>query len=113
MGRIEPAAEANLDQLWHSRLVGEGGAAEDLADKLSMAQLVWLQLNGNITAFLADVPAKRKVVVRFEDGAARFPVGRLALLSTLAFGLCLAGELLERYLFFAAAPASKMPGGIA
>jgi DMSO reductase anchor subunit len=29
-----------------------------------------------------------------------------------AFVLALAGELCERYLFFAAAPASRMPGGV-
>ncbi|WP_437675500.1 DmsC/YnfH family molybdoenzyme membrane anchor subunit [Sorangium sp. So ce131] len=36
----------------------------------------------------------------------------LVLAAGLAFLLCLAGELFERYLFFAAAPASKMPGGL-
>jgi formate dehydrogenase iron-sulfur subunit len=44
---------------------------------------------------------------------AAFPIQLLAVLSALAFGLCLIGEMLERYLFFAAAPASKMPGGVA
>jgi Fe-S-cluster-containing dehydrogenase component/DMSO reductase anchor subunit len=40
---------------------------------------------------------------------------RIALLVVCgaAFLLCLAGEILERYLFFAAAPASRMPGQIA
>lgn len=59
------------------------------------------------------LPTLGLMAVRFGDDAARFPVGLLAVLATLAFGLCLAGELLERYLFFASAPASKMPGGIA
>jgi DMSO reductase anchor subunit len=59
------------------------------------------------------LPALGLVAVRFVGPAATFPVGRLAVLATMAFALCLAGELLERYLFFAAAPASKMPGGIA
>jgi DMSO reductase anchor subunit len=36
----------------------------------------------------------------------------VAVLAVLVFVLCLAGELAERYLFFAAAPASKMPGGL-
>jgi DMSO reductase anchor subunit len=36
--------------------------------------------------------------------------GRAA--STIMFVLLLAGELIERYLFFRAAPASRMPGGI-
>jgi DMSO reductase anchor subunit len=36
----------------------------------------------------------------------------IAVLVVAAFVLCLAGELCERYLFFAAAPASKMPGGL-
>jgi Fe-S-cluster-containing dehydrogenase component/DMSO reductase anchor subunit len=42
------------------------------------------------------------------DGGA--PVVAAAIAAALA---ALAGEILERYLFFAAAPASKMPGGIA
>ena len=29
-----------------------------------------------------------------------------------AFGLCLLGELLERYLFFTAVVSQKMPGGV-
>jgi hypothetical protein len=33
-------------------------------------------------------------------------------LSATALGLLVAGELFERYLFFRAAPASRMPGGI-
>jgi len=36
----------------------------------------------------------------------------VAVLAVLVFVLSLAGELCERYLFFAAAPASKMPGGL-
>ena len=32
--------------------------------------------------------------------------------SALLFGACLAGELLERYLFFTACAAPRMPGGI-
>jgi formate dehydrogenase iron-sulfur subunit len=44
---------------------------------------------------------------------AAFPFVWLTIISALAFGLCLCGELLERYLFFATAPASKMPGAIA
>jgi DMSO reductase anchor subunit len=43
---------------------------------------------------------------------APFPILALTILSVLAFALSLAGELLERHLFFAAAPASKMPGSI-
>jgi hypothetical protein len=33
-------------------------------------------------------------------------------LALVLLGLVLAGELLERYLFFRAAPASRMPGGL-
>jgi formate dehydrogenase iron-sulfur subunit len=42
------------------------------------------------------------------------PVSRAALvtLAAASFALCLVGELLERFMFFAAAPASKMPGGV-
>lgn len=36
----------------------------------------------------------------------------LMTMAVVAFLFCLVGELLERYLFFAAAPASKMPGGL-
>jgi Fe-S-cluster-containing dehydrogenase component/DMSO reductase anchor subunit len=36
-----------------------------------------------------------------------------ASLALLAFGLCVAGELLERYLFFTAVVPEKMPGGLA
>ena len=41
-----------------------------------------------------------------------YPVGALTAIAAVAIALSLAGELLERYLFFAAAPASRMPGGI-
>ena len=44
---------------------------------------------------------------------AAFPFAWFTIISALAFGLSLCGELLERYLFFATAPASKMPGAIA
>ena len=37
---------------------------------------------------------------------------RCAALTALLFLACLAGELLERYLFFAAVAAPRMPGGI-
>jgi DMSO reductase anchor subunit len=33
-------------------------------------------------------------------------------LALVLLGALLAGELLERYLFFRAAPASRMPGGL-
>ena len=36
-----------------------------------------------------------------------------ALLALMPLVLCLAGELLERYLFFTAVAPAKMPGGIA
>jgi hypothetical protein len=37
---------------------------------------------------------------------------QFVVLTALLFGACLAGELLERYLFFAACAAPQMPGGI-
>jgi formate dehydrogenase iron-sulfur subunit len=46
------------------------------------------------------------------NATAPLPYALLAVLSGLSFGLCLVGELLERFLFFAAAPASRMPGSI-
>ena len=42
-----------------------------------------------------------------------FPFVLLTVLAAVGFALTLGGELLERYLFFATAPASKMPGSIA
>jgi DMSO reductase anchor subunit len=36
----------------------------------------------------------------------------IALTFSLSLMLLLTGELAERYLFFSAAPASRMPGGI-
>lgn len=44
--------------------------------------------------------------------ALAFPLIAVAALCFVAFALTVAGELLERTLFFAAAPASRMPGGI-
>jgi formate dehydrogenase iron-sulfur subunit len=43
---------------------------------------------------------------------ASFPDLAATLIATAGFALTLLGELCERYLFFAAAPSSKMPGGI-
>jgi hypothetical protein len=37
---------------------------------------------------------------------------QFAFMTGLLFAACLAGELLERYLFFAACAAPQMPGGI-
>ena len=37
---------------------------------------------------------------------------QFVVLTALLFAACLAGELLERYLFFAACAAPQMPGGI-
>jgi hypothetical protein len=41
-----------------------------------------------------------------------FPFAGLIVVASASLVLALAGEILERYLFFAAAPASRMPGGI-
>ena len=46
-------------------------------------------------------------------GASRTPSGALTAVTVVLPVLLLTGELAERYLFFAAAPASRMPGGIA
>jgi hypothetical protein len=37
---------------------------------------------------------------------------QFAILTAFMFATCLAGELLERYLFFSACAAPQMPGGI-
>jgi formate dehydrogenase iron-sulfur subunit len=63
------------------------------------------------------LPGAGLLVLRFTAARtavriAPFPLLPLAFISLLGFGLCLAGELLERRLFFASAPASKMPGGL-
>ncbi|HEX2659385.1 MAG TPA: DmsC/YnfH family molybdoenzyme membrane anchor subunit [Polyangia bacterium] len=59
------------------------------------------------------LPALGLVVVRASttDGAP-FPYVPLTVIATGAFALSLVAELIERMLFFAAAPSSKMPGGI-
>ena len=69
----------------------------------------WTGVGGGLV-----LPAVGLLVLKFagSSGAATFPYVALVVLSVLSFGLCLVGELLERYLFFAAAPASRMPGGI-
>jgi DMSO reductase anchor subunit len=41
-----------------------------------------------------------------------FPLVAVSALAALSFVLCLGAELVERFLFFAAAPASRMPGGL-
>ena len=59
------------------------------------------------------LPALSLVVVRITiSTGAPFPYVLITGMTVLSFLLCLAAELLERFLFFAAAPASKMPGGI-
>ena len=40
------------------------------------------------------------------------PLVPFVILSGLLFVACLAGEILERYLFFAACATPRMPGGI-
>ena len=53
------------------------------------------------------------VAVRWsESSELAFPYTLLTAISVGAFALSLVGELIERMLFFAAAPSSKMPGGI-
>jgi DMSO reductase anchor subunit len=60
------------------------------------------------------LPVAGTLLLRFgPPGGGPYPIAALTLMATLSFACCLAGELAERYLFFAAAPASKMPGGIA
>jgi DMSO reductase anchor subunit len=45
-------------------------------------------------------------------GLGHFEAGATRALAVALLGVLLAGELLERYLFFRAAPASRMPGGL-
>jgi DMSO reductase anchor subunit len=59
------------------------------------------------------LPALGLVVVRASTtSGAPFPYVPLTVIATGAFALSLVAELIERMLFFAAAPSSKMPGGI-
>ncbi|MBC8133989.1 MAG: dimethyl sulfoxide reductase anchor subunit [Deltaproteobacteria bacterium] len=59
------------------------------------------------------LPTLGLFLLRFAaTSSAPFPIFSITVISAASFALCLAGELLERYLFFASAPASKMPGGI-
>jgi Fe-S-cluster-containing dehydrogenase component/DMSO reductase anchor subunit len=59
------------------------------------------------------LPALGLAIVRAAERAASpYPLIPLAVIMIGAIALSLAGELCERYLFFAAAPASRMPGGI-
>jgi len=51
------------------------------------------------------------LLLRFSPGAAESQA-ELLILTSVLFIACLAGELLERYLFFAAAAGPRMPGGI-
>jgi hypothetical protein len=46
------------------------------------------------------------------NSAASATDGALALAACVAFALLVAGELLERYLFFSAVVAPRMPGGL-
>jgi formate dehydrogenase iron-sulfur subunit len=52
------------------------------------------------------------VVLPLVIGLSQPAAGPARALSVVLLGVLLAGELLERYLFFRAAPASRMPGGL-
>jgi formate dehydrogenase iron-sulfur subunit len=52
------------------------------------------------------------VVLPLVVGLSQLAAGPTRALSVVLLGVLLAGELLERYLFFRAAPASRMPGGL-
>ena len=71
---------------------------------------VWLSALGGLA-----LPLLGMVVARIgaQSSPANFPLSVLTLTSTGSFLACLAGELCERYLFFADAPPSKMPGAFA
>ena len=61
---------------------------------------------------LGGIVVPAVLLVRFSRGVGtRDPVA-LAVLTALLFVACLAGELWERYLFFAAVAAPRMPGAI-
>jgi Fe-S-cluster-containing dehydrogenase component/DMSO reductase anchor subunit len=108
---------------------------------LSMSKLFWEAADFRHLGFRKMTPMKRSTVLMTGDLSnatlARFATGLLGggilpamlageaatlaqgaglpqfvVLTALLFGACLAGELLERYLFFAACAAPQMPGGI-
>jgi len=56
------------------------------------------------------LPALGALLIAPRVGAGAGPL--LGVLTVAIFVLCLAGELSERYLFFSAAPSSKMPGAL-
>jgi formate dehydrogenase iron-sulfur subunit len=76
--------------------------------RVTQARFVFGALGGLV------LPAAGMLLLRLgPPGGGPYPMFALTLMAALSFAFCLAGELAERYLFFAAAPASKMPGGIA
>src|SRR5439155_17935252 len=58
------------------------------------------------------IPGLTLMVLPVSLAGGGFSVG-LRVAAMVALSLLVAGELLERYLFFKAAPASRMPGGLA
>jgi DMSO reductase anchor subunit len=107
---------------------------------VALAKLLWEAAIFRHLLFRRNTPLRRSAVLLSRDLSsltlARFALGllggvlmpamllgqssaggdaemvRFALTAGLLFAACLAGELLERYLFFAACAAPRMPGGI-
>jgi Fe-S-cluster-containing dehydrogenase component/DMSO reductase anchor subunit len=113
-GRLDPVAAAALAVASLAKLVGEVVALGHLRDRRHTAL--------KRSALLLVGPLARPTIARFACGVAGLvvPLGALALapaaaaraaLGIAALACALAGELLERHLFFVAAAAPRMPGG--
>jgi DMSO reductase anchor subunit len=93
--------------LWPRKLTPLKRSALLMSGDLSNATLARFALGLLGGAILPTMLAGDVAEVSGDAGSAQFVV-----LTTLLFAACLAGEILERYLFFAACTAPQMPGGI-
>jgi formate dehydrogenase iron-sulfur subunit len=93
--------------LWSTRMSPLKRSALLMTGDLSNATLARFALGALGGAILPTMLAGDAAVLSDGAGLVQFVV-----LTAFIFTACLAGELLERYLFFAACAAPQMPGGI-
>jgi Fe-S-cluster-containing dehydrogenase component/DMSO reductase anchor subunit len=93
--------------LWFRQMSPLKRSALLMTGDLSNATLARFALGLLGGAILPTILAGDAAVLANSTGLVQF-----AVLTALIFAACLAGELLERYLFFAACAAPQMPGGI-
>jgi hypothetical protein len=94
-------------QLWLRRMTPLKRSAMLMTGDLSNATLARFALGLLGGAILPMMLAGEAATLDGGAGSVQFVV-----LAGLLFTACLAGEVLERYLFFAACAAPQMPGGI-